>query len=173
MRDYLPAVYALLPSGSIWPLEPGDAPVMDALLDALAQEYDRIDASTVDWLADYYPDASAQQLSDWERILGLTSDSSLSDSQRRGRIVSLLRRRSDPTLDNIQSIADAWERNAIVSQHDYPLFTMGLSVMGDELRSDLWSSTVHITYDGPASAEFETAMIASLPLHVSVVFEVV
>ncbi len=169
MREHLTAIYALLPRGKVWPLEPGDSSSLDGLLDALAQEFDRIDADADGQLADFFPDEAVASLPDWERILGLSAGS-LTDEQRQAQILSKLRRRGDPTLANVTTIAQSWGPGITVSVGNYPLFVMNIGRMGGSLRSEAWTTVIDIYYPGAYSAEFESTMIASVPLHTTIFF---
>lgn len=175
--DYVAAFYRLLPRGPIWPRSPGENPTWDALIDACANEPARIDASAEAWLADYFPDATTDQLPDWERLLGLPSCglSLGSLSERRGAVLGLLRRRGNPTLANIQAIADGFARDAVVSTGGTgDLFFVGIDTVGDNvLAMDDATITVLVTYDGPQSDTLECTLRHSLPIHLTVSFEVV
>lgn len=170
--DYVALIYSLLPRGAVWPSEPGDAPDFDGLIDAVSHEWARVHQAGEDFLDAFLPDTASTFLPDWERILGLSA-SGLTEEQRRAQIISQLRRKGDPNLPNIQTIADSWGNGAVVSVGDFPLFYMGVGAMGDALAGDAWASTVLITYDAPADAAFEAAMRAAVPIHTYVVFEVV
>ncbi len=171
MREHLTAIYALLPKGAVWPLEPGDSPSFDGLLDALAQEFDRIDADADGQLADFFPDEAVASLPDWERILGLTS-TGLSTEQRQAQILAQLRRRADPTLVNMTIAAQSWGPGIVVEDRQYPLPQYGRAVYGDKLYGYVWLTVITITYPGPANPAFEAQMIAFAPLHSTIIFVV-
>lgn len=170
LYDYVRAIYAMLPRGSIWPVEPGDAPDFDALIDATSHEFARVHQNGEDFLDDFLPDTSTSLLPRWESLLGLVAGS-LTDAQRRAQIIAQLRRRSDPTRANLQAIADSWGLGATVYDHAYELFLMGQGQMGDPLHGEVWIYTVLVVYPGPGNAAFEDTIRASVPAHVLVVFE--
>lgn len=176
--SYRNELISRMPRGKIWPALDGDATNWNSLLDALANEPARINADASDLLFDeLFPDTANLTLADWERAYGLTSYG-LTDDDRRAQLLARYRRRGNPTLANVQSVADAFPlATAIVSHHDYTLFRMGISAMGDPLRSDAWLSTVLVKYDsvayppGDAFDAFAAAIRAAVPLHAYIVFE--
>ncbi len=169
VRSHIDAIYALLPKGKVWPLEPGDAPSLDGLLDATAQEFDRVQGDADALLADFFPDDAVASLPDWERILGLTS-AGLSTEQRQAQILSQLRRRADPTLANITIIAQSWGPGIVVTDKQYRQLKYGAAVYGDRYYGEIWLTAINIYYPGLYSAEFEATMVASVPLHCTIIF---
>lgn len=157
-----------MPQGPAW----DDGIELDLLYRALTGDGAQVHGDADQFIVDFLPDTSTAFLADWERVLGLLPGV-LSDADRRAQIVTRLRGFGDPTLANVQGAADAWGNGAVVTDHDYPLFRMGLSSMGDALRGDRWVSTVTITYNGPASPAFEAAMRARVPLTVVIIFVVI
>ncbi len=68
-NDYREQMQGLLPQGPAWP-RADDAP-LTKLLDGLAQELARVDASGDDLLNESDPRLAYETLSDWERVAGL------------------------------------------------------------------------------------------------------
>lgn len=174
--DYKRELYARLPRGPIWPKIGGDATVWDMLLDSIATEFARIRYDAGAWLADFFPDQTVQQLEDWERVLGLP-DCGLelgTEAERRGAILAKLRRRGDPTLANIQLLADSFGLNAVVSAGGTSaLFFVNSVTEVDSVNlvaGDDATSTVTVTYDAPTSDTFECAMTHAIPAHLTLVF---
>lgn len=169
-RDHLSVIYKLLPKGACWPREPGDAPTFDAVLDATAQEFDRVNEDGDDGLADFFPDVAVESLPDWERILGLTS-SGLSTSQRQSQIVAQLRRHLDPSLANITAVAATWGSGIVVQDKQYQVPQYDISYEFP-YYSEAWLTVITITYTGPTNPAFEAQMRAICPLHCTVIFVV-
>lgn len=167
--NYAFLFYHLLPQGDIWPKEPGDSPVWDALISALSLEPQRIedDAASIPAIWTDIPDL---WLEDFERLLSL-SRGTLSNSDRRAQINAKLSSNAGITLADMQAIATAY--GATVTHHQYPLFLMGVGAMGDPLRGEQWAATMTVTYTGPQNIAFETVFLASAPPNNSVVFVVV
>lgn len=139
---------------------------------ALAKEPARLFEEYEAYLESYMPDtASGEGLAGWERILAL-DPTGLTEAERRAQVLTKLRGNSDPTLANLQLQADAWSNGAIVTEHDYSAFQMGVSSMGDSIGS-AWLTVLTVTYNGPANPAFEASMRAGLQYHVTIYFIVV
>lgn len=156
-----------LPEGPIWPTVDGDGTsALEALIRALCSEPAAVDADIDRMVLDYLPDTcgtNGTYLPFWEALLALDAGA-LSNAARQSAIIAKLHRRRDPTLINIQAIADAFNAAAVVTGHDYPSFRMGVSVMGDAIGS-AWIAVVKLTYPGPTNVALETAVRNALPIH--------
>ncbi len=174
-ESYKAELFRRLPRGPIWPVIGDEATVWDALFDVLAEEFSRVRADADAWLADFFPDGCTQQLPEWERLLGLPDCGIAlgSVAERRSAIVARLRRRGDPTLANIQALADSFDNGAVVSAGGTSLvFVVNINVVGDALGADSATSTVYVSYDAPQSDVFECTMRHAIPLHNTIEFEV-
>lgn len=173
--SYKAEFYRRLPRGPIWPLVSEDATVWDSLLDCMALEFSRARERADSWLSDFFPDATTDQLADWERVLGLP-DCNLAlgtDAERRASIVAKLRRRGNPTLANIQTLADTFGVNAVVSASGTSaLFFVGVDEVNNVnvVAGDYAASTVTVTYDAPTNLYLECAIRHAVPLHLTLVF---
>jgi len=67
--DYMSALVALLPQGAAWPMVMDS--VLHRLLRAWAAEFERLDQRAAQLLSETDPAATAEMLSDWERVVGL------------------------------------------------------------------------------------------------------
>lgn len=173
--EYTARIYRLLPRGPIWPQESREGSVWDALIMALAEELARVDDTATDWLADYWPDASEQQLDRWESVLSLPDcDEDLgSDAVRQSRIVARLRGRGTLTLATVTAVAHAYDTTATVAEDlGESMFRVGTDAMGDTLGGDTWASTLTVTYTytGAESAAIECAVGHAVPAHCTVLF---
>ncbi|MEW5904217.1 MAG: putative phage tail protein, partial [Pseudomonadota bacterium] len=77
--DYLSQLQALLPQGPAWTRD-ADA-VLTRLLDAMAQEFARIDARADQVIDEADPRTTEELLTGWERVAGLSATSPLDGSQ--------------------------------------------------------------------------------------------
>ncbi len=156
-----------LPEGPIWPNTDGDGTSdLEGLVRALCSEQVAVDADIDQLLLDFFPDTCGVNgtfLDLWEALLALTP-LGLSNTARQNAILAKLRTRSDPTLINIQLVATSFGVGAIVSQHDFPAFRMGVSAMGDGIGS-AWIAVVTLTYPGPQNEPLEAAVRDALPIH--------
>lgn len=90
-NHYREQLQALLPPGRAWPRESGA--VVTNVLDALAQEFARVDARVDGLLEEIDPRTTYELLSDFERVYGLPEScvtGSLTTDQRRNALVSKL-----------------------------------------------------------------------------------
>lgn len=177
--SYKREFYQRLPRGQIWPQASEDGSVWDGLLDVLGMEPARVWASAVGWLTDFFPDTCTDQLADWERILSLP-DCGLAvgtTAERRGAIIARLRRHGDPTLANIQALADSFDNGAaITTGGTSSLFYFDNVTEWDgvnEIAAAGAAYEVLITYTGPQSDLFECTMRHAIPIHLSITFTVV
>lgn len=166
--------YRHMPRGPVWPQDAQSTPVWDSLLDALAQEPARIDAYIFDLLKAFIPSAVMGEgmLDVWETLLNLTPQIGDSAETRATAIMALLGQYLSPSLPEIQAYADLFGVGAAITQHEYPLFVMGVSAMGAPLRGDQWAHTWTVTYNAPQSGTFEASIRAVAPQHTTVLFVV-
>lgn len=177
-ESYKSELFQRLPRGPIWPTIGDDATVWDALFDHMAEEFSRVSYDVCAWLEDFFPDTCTQQLPDWERLLGLP-DCGIglgTVDERRGAIIARLRRNGDPTLINIQAIADSFNNDAVVSTggtSDLFYVDNVMQVDGvNDVAANAAAFTVLITYDAPQSDVFECSMRHAIPIHLDITFEV-
>ncbi len=169
---YQAMMVALFPRGRVWFDSTDGSETKELTARAMAKEPARVSEDMEAFVAAFMPDTATTYLSDWERVLELSA-TGLTDEQRRQQIITKLRGNVDPTLANIQIAADAWNNGAVVTEHAFPLFEMGVGAMGDALRGDAWASTLLITYNGPQDDVFEAAMLAAVTYTTYIQFEVV
>jgi uncharacterized protein YmfQ (DUF2313 family) len=156
-----------LPEGPIWPTVDSDGTSdLEALIRALSSEAVAVDADIDQMVEDFLPDTCGNNgtyLAFWEALLDLDAGS-LSNAARQSAIIAKLHRKRDPSLANIQAIADAFDVGAVLTQYDFPAFIMNVSAMGDAI-GDAWIATVTLTYPGPQNIALEDAVRAALPIH--------
>lgn len=178
-ESYKLELFRRLPRGPIWPTVGTEATVWDALFDTMAEEFARVWLSSVDWLSDFYPDTCTDQLADWERVLSLP-DCGLalgSVAERRGAIIARLRRRGDPTLANIQALADSFDQGAVVTAGGTSdlFYVDGVTAVDgvNDVPDTSVAFTVLVTYDSPQSDTLECALTHAIPIHLAVTFLVI
>jgi uncharacterized protein YmfQ (DUF2313 family) len=171
--EYTARIYRLLPRGPIWPQESREGSVWDALIMALAEEPARVHDTGDEWLYDYFPDQSEQQLSSWETLLSLPDcEEDLGTvEQRQSRIVAKLRSRGTCTLDTVTAVAQAYDATATVTEDlGGSMFRVGSDAMGDALGGDAWASTLTVTYTYSGDTLIECAVGHAVPAHCTVLF---
>lgn len=105
---YREQLRALLPRGPA--LDDGGQGTLTDLLDALAQEFERVDASGDVLLAEAQPATTSQLLPDWERIAGLPSPctpSGQTDDERRAALQRRLAANAPQTVAWILALAES------------------------------------------------------------------
>src|SRR5690242_18914881 len=73
-NDYKKQLKKLTPQGKCWPTE--DTSTFVKLLDAISQEFSRVDARASELLDESFPDTTSELLTNWERIAGLPDECS-------------------------------------------------------------------------------------------------
>lgn len=153
MKPYGPDDYAaqaaqLLPQGAAWTREPGS--VLDSLLDAMAQEPARLDATAHRLLAELDPAQALALLPEWERMCGLPDTCTQvveTIAQRRDAVVLKLTARGAQTPAYFAELATLLA-NARCTVREYRPFRVGMSAVGDSLSNGDWPHT--FTVQAPA-----------------------
>lgn len=142
-QDYHAQLLALLPPGPAWDAEA--VPELDNLLEALAQEFGRVDARADSLLGEMVPSGVRELLPDWERVLGLPDPCLGAEGGFAERRAEVVRRfgevgRQDPQyfveIARRLGYADAW-----VEEFRAPRFgrsTFGLARFGSRRQQFLW-----------------------------------
>jgi uncharacterized protein YmfQ (DUF2313 family) len=86
-EEYRAQLEALTPQGAAWPKD-GDG-VLGAVLDALAAEFERVDAAAAGLMAEIDPREASDLLADWERAYGLPDGCVTADPTPGGRRLAL------------------------------------------------------------------------------------
>lgn len=170
-ENYKQTMIRLSPTGSCWPTEDGTTWV--TLLDALAQEFARVDASAVDLLNEAFPDTTDALLENWERILGLPdifSDPDATVEERRNTVLFKIRARGGQSADYFEDLIEALGYESRVS--DIEPFSADYSYAGDFLFDDYWEHHFLVLVEGPVSNEalFEARFQSVQPAHTISIF---
>lgn len=142
-QDYLAQLLALLPPGPAWDAEA--VPELVKVLEALAQEFARVDARADSLLGEMVPSGVRELLPDWERVLGLPDPCLGAEGGFAERRAEVVRRfgevgRQDPQyfveIARRLGYIDAW-----VEEFKAPRFgrsTFGLARFGTRRQQFLW-----------------------------------
>lgn len=104
--QYSEQLRALLPSGAA--LNDGGQGVLTQLLDGLAQEFARVDASAAALVDESIPDTTLQLLPDWERVCALPDNctpAGQSIAQRRQAVIARLLGNGTPSIPYLTQLA--------------------------------------------------------------------
>lgn len=136
--DYRHQLQALLPRGAAWP-RAAEA-TLTKLLDAMAEEFARIDSRSLQLIDEADPRTTIDLLADWERVAGLPDNCSglLADTQqgRRNDLVSKLVGRGGQSVAYFIEVARALGFE--IEIEEFHPFRVGLSNAGDSLTNGDW-----------------------------------
>ncbi len=169
-RDYLPALQALLPRGAAWTRAP--SAVLTDLLDALAQEFGRVEDKAAELIEEADPRTTSDMLADWERVVGLPDDCS-APTTIAGRMAALLAkltgRGGQHEAFYVALSADAGY-TVTIERNPYQPFTSG-SAVGDALTNDEWQFVFRVvTESGDEDTLLECVIRANAQGHTYVEF---
>lgn len=131
-EHYAEQLKLLLPPGGAWPREAGAN--LPALIDGLAEEFERFDARAEDVFDELDPGTTAELLSDWERVAGLPDDCvtvEQTDVERHSALVARLVNTGGQSRAYFIALADSVGHDIAITEfspHDvnddveYPLY---------------------------------------------------
>jgi uncharacterized protein YmfQ (DUF2313 family) len=138
--DYKQQLINLSPKGLAWPTEDGSNWIK--LLDAIAQEFARVDARCSDLINEALPDTTTELLPNWEQIAGLPDEcSELGDSYsiRRLNLIAKLASRGGQSPSYYISVALALGYEITVTEFDQ--FRADINSAGDPVNGEAWEYT--------------------------------
>ncbi|WP_157218664.1 YmfQ family protein [Flavisphingomonas formosensis] len=142
--DYAGAIRDLMPTGRVWPKDPGS--VQGKLIAALALLPAQIDADAIALLADAFPAGTTGLLPEWEESLGLP-DPCLGNSptlaQRQGSVLARFTAGGGQSRQRFIDFAAAL--GFTISIEDYATFRAGESSAGQPACGDEWAFTWGVT----------------------------
>ena len=142
-EDYKNSLINLAPQGIAWSKE--STALWVNLLDALAQEYARIDANAVYLLDEIFPDTTTLLLPDWERVAGLPDECSQPGETIAIRRHNLLQKiASRGGQSKAYFISTALSLGYTVTVDEFTPFRVGISSVGDPLCNEQWWFTWRI-----------------------------
>lgn len=169
--NYLPALQALLPHGMCWTRDPGA--VLTKLLDALAQEFGRVEDRAVELIEEADPRTTDELLEDWERTAGLP-DTCHAPSTTEGRVLALVAKltgRGGQHEGHYEDLADDVGYDVTIDRDPYSPFVPGSGV-GDSLTQDTWQAAWRvITESGDEDQLLECVFRANAQAHTWVEFD--
>jgi len=174
LADYKHALYALLPSGPIWPSQAGEQPVWDDLIDSIAPEFQRVDARGEDLIQEAIPQADGstypdELLEDWERVAGLPEPCTTvigTETNRRQALIAKLRGPGSPTAAKFLEILAGYGITGDIVQGYYTIDSIDRTTGGSK-TPPLWvfAATGSVTYnDGVGPDGATDADLLDLPL---------
>lgn len=170
MSRPLTALQALLPRGPAWTRALGTR--LTNLLEAIACEFERIEARAADLLRESVPTDATELLPDWEAITDATRCvTGASLAARRGAVVARL----NPETPTEAVLVQAIEGMGYVTPdlvYVQP-FQVGRSTVGDALSNDEWQHSVQITVSSISpedDAALECVVHDLLHLHILAFF---
>lgn len=169
--DYKKALIDLSPSGNCWPTS--DDSNWVKLLDALAQEFARVDGRAVDLYNEGFPDTSDELLANWERIVGLPdqfSDPDASLDERRAAVLFKLRARGGQTVEYYEGLLETLGYRVQII--DATPFRAGISHADDFLFDATWVNIFLVIVENPVSDpdNLEARITSLKPAHSKSVF---
>lgn len=136
--DYRTQLQALLPQGAAWPR--AATALWTKLLDAIAEEFARIDGRALQLIDEADPRTTAEMLADWERVAGLPDSCSglLADTQqgRRNELVSKLVGQGGQSRTYFIEVAAALGFS--IEIEEFRPFRVGQATAGQALTNGDW-----------------------------------
>lgn len=132
----------LLPRGRAWAKDLGGE--LERFMQAVAEEFHRVERRAVDLLAEFAPDRALELLPRWEAITNTSRLSRAADTAtRRAAAAARLARPTDNSLAAL--VADAAALGYAIEVTAHPLFQAGISVAGDPVPSVAWAFLLDVT----------------------------
>lgn len=137
MGKYTDALVALLPPGPAWNRE--STSVLYKLLDALAQEFQRVEDMALELIEEMDPRTTDGLLDDWERVAGLpgTCWTPTTDDERRTALHAKLTTRGSQREQFYLDQADTIGYLVAIARHPYSPFAAG-SLCGTPIYGNEW-----------------------------------
>ena len=163
VADYTAALQAMLPRGAAWPRDP-DA-VQTAVVGALANTPNRVDASAVALLVDAFPATAVGLLPEWVAALGVLLVGSTAAQQ--AAVVSALTGSGGQSIAYFVALAAAAGVAITITQYRpwRPADPISLPQ-----RGDAWAHSWHVTYAGAPVPALEAVITQFAPAHTVVAF---
>lgn len=187
-NEYTQQLIKLSPTGKAWPTESDS--VWATLLNAIAQEFARVDARANELLNEIYPDTTTELLPDWERVAGLPDPCSglgASVAIRRRDLLAKITARGGQSPQYFIDLAASLGYTITITEFDE--FIVDVNAVEDALLGEAWAYswqvnaglntvtyfTVGSNSTGDALAEWgnerlECVITARKPAHTVVLF---
>lgn len=145
LSDYRRALQALMPVGRVWPRETSS--VQSAVLNAVAQEYQKSDTDAFALLQGAFPSTATIMLSEWEESLGLPDDCAIGETDsialRQRAVVTKLTATGGQSVAYFIAQAKALGYDITITQ--FRQARAGMSAAGAALNGDDWPFVMLVT----------------------------
>jgi uncharacterized protein YmfQ (DUF2313 family) len=152
MDKYTENLISLLPKGVLWACE--SSTTLYKLLDALAQELQRVEDLALELIEEADPRTTTNLLDDWERVAGLPSDcwTPTTEADRRTALVAKLATRGSQALQFYVDQAALIGYDVLIERHPYSPFVAG-SLCGTPIWGNEWRFVIRmIAFSGDQDA---------------------
>lgn len=150
--EYRQQLQKLAPQGIAWPTEPTSNWVK--FLDALAQEFARVDARANELIDESFPDTTTELLPNWERVAGLPDDCNgvIGETYqiRRLNLLAKLAARGGQSIAYFIEVMGVLGFTITITEYDR--FRVNRNRMGDALNGEDWEYT--FTVNAPTETIF-------------------
>lgn len=142
-EKYKQQLIKLSPTGKAWPTE--DSSTWVKLLEAIAQEFARVDVRAYQLLNEAFPDTTNEMLPDWERVAGLPDPCSglgASITIRRRDLIAKITSQGVTTPQNFIDFAESLGYEITITEFDQ--FRVDENAVGDPLCGEDWEYTFQV-----------------------------
>ncbi len=161
-NDYKALLAQMLPRGIAW-----QGPNLQALAQAFAAEFERVDAQGETLLSESFPQTADQCLADWERIAGLPDAAfpvSVDVGQRRANLVAKLSAQGGQSRAYLIAVAARLGYTVSSITDRYAPFAAGVGYAGAPIYDEWWAFTFTVHVTGLPGTEVVTYNPAAPPL---------
>lgn len=145
LSDYRRALQALMPVGRVWPRDTSS--VQSAVLNAVAQEYQKSDTEAFALLRGAFPSTATIMLSEWETSLGLPDDCAIGETDsialRQKAVVTKLTATGGQSVEYFKTQAKALGYTVTITQ--FRQARAGMSAAGAALNGEDWPFVMLVT----------------------------
>ncbi|MTI13372.1 YmfQ family protein [Sansalvadorimonas verongulae] len=156
LTRYAEQLRQLLPQGLVWNTEPGS--VLARLVNALAEEFARVDQRGDDLVSNALPHQTIEMLPEWEHSAGLPDEchgSTQELEQRREALLEKLREVGDQSRTYYIALADRMGIAITITEFSQP--KAGMARAGDPCCSGEWHFVWQVNRDSSLTVNHATA----------------
>lgn len=132
--------------------------VVRSLLQDEGTEFDQIKQAMDETLNQFFVNTATWSLDTWETEMGLPLGQTMTDQERRERIISRLRGYGTATISVIKNVAESYDKGKINVVEDVGTYTVRIQF-------------VDTTGVPPNEADLKAALRAVIPAHLDIVYE--
>lgn len=159
-EDHRAALLALLPTGPVWPREPGSTLATIAL--GVATLTARLQARAAGLLADAFPATAYELLPEWEASLGLPDScagAAPTLQQRRAQVTARLTAQGGQSVPYL--VAQAAALGFSITVEEFAPARAGLLRAGQPLHGEAWAHTLRIRAPATTTVRFRAGRSAA------------